>query len=356
MWTRVRTTCSKVAPACASARSMIARHSFVCSYEPSGGGEPSARNWRRAGDEHAVAHDDCSAVAHDRLVGRRAGDVAPLHQGASIAARAGASPDRRVARRVRRSRSRRSRRPRPHARRRGSARAARLRLEARDGARVPRGRGGRRDRPRRGCRPARDDGASPARTYVGASVRRSARQSRNPARRRIYSNEAFRVLADHVAARAEMPFADYVLAAVCVPLEIGLDPTGDPGSGMHAIARGCPRDRSRARVAEAGRTRDPRRDGGRPVSGPRGRPSRLRTLRSPRLGPRRATEHLAALVDGDADVRASVRALRGHGHLPLGRSGRRGRLCRARRPASSATGRKRPGRASPTRFSPRATS
>ena len=55
-----------------------------------------------------------------------------------------------------------------------------------------------------------------------------------PGRRRIYSNEGFRVLASHLATRAEMPFAEYVRAAVCEPLEIGLDPTGDPGSGMHA--------------------------------------------------------------------------------------------------------------------------
>ena len=55
-----------------------------------------------------------------------------------------------------------------------------------------------------------------------------------PGHRRIYSNEAFRVLADHVAERAEMPFAEYVLEAVCAPLEIGLDSRGDPGSGMHA--------------------------------------------------------------------------------------------------------------------------
>ena len=52
--------------------------------------------------------------------------------------------------------------------------------------------------------------------------------------RRIYSNEAFRVLAAHLEARAEMPFADYVHEAVCRPLGIGLDPRGDPGSGMHA--------------------------------------------------------------------------------------------------------------------------
>jgi CubicO group peptidase (beta-lactamase class C family) len=55
-----------------------------------------------------------------------------------------------------------------------------------------------------------------------------------PGRRRIYSNEGFRVLARHLAERSEMPFAEYVRAAVCIPLAIGLDPHGDPGSGMQA--------------------------------------------------------------------------------------------------------------------------
>ncbi len=55
-----------------------------------------------------------------------------------------------------------------------------------------------------------------------------------PGRRRIYSNEAFRVLGAHVERCAEMPFADYVRAGVCEPLGIALDPEGDPGSGMHA--------------------------------------------------------------------------------------------------------------------------
>ncbi len=55
-----------------------------------------------------------------------------------------------------------------------------------------------------------------------------------PGKRRIYSNEAFQVLADHLAARAEMPFADYVRAAVCEPLRLKLDPEGHPGSGMRA--------------------------------------------------------------------------------------------------------------------------
>ena len=54
-----------------------------------------------------------------------------------------------------------------------------------------------------------------------------------PGRRRIYSNEGFRVLGAHVGARAEMPFADYVRAAICEPLGLGLDPGGHPGAGMH---------------------------------------------------------------------------------------------------------------------------
>ena len=55
-----------------------------------------------------------------------------------------------------------------------------------------------------------------------------------PGRRRIYSNEGFGALGAYLEARAEMPFADYVRAAVCEPLGLGLDPAGDPGSGMHA--------------------------------------------------------------------------------------------------------------------------
>jgi CubicO group peptidase (beta-lactamase class C family) len=55
-----------------------------------------------------------------------------------------------------------------------------------------------------------------------------------PGRRRIYSNEGFRVLGEHLARASEMPFADYVRAAICEPLGLGLDPRGDPGSGMHA--------------------------------------------------------------------------------------------------------------------------
>jgi CubicO group peptidase (beta-lactamase class C family) len=54
-----------------------------------------------------------------------------------------------------------------------------------------------------------------------------------PGRRRIYSNEGYRVLGEHLEARASMPFADYVREAVCAPLALRLDPAGHPGGGMH---------------------------------------------------------------------------------------------------------------------------
>jgi CubicO group peptidase (beta-lactamase class C family) len=55
-----------------------------------------------------------------------------------------------------------------------------------------------------------------------------------PGRRRIYSNEGFRVLGEHLVRRSEMAFADYVRAAVCDPLRLGLDPSGHPGADMRA--------------------------------------------------------------------------------------------------------------------------
>jgi CubicO group peptidase (beta-lactamase class C family) len=53
-----------------------------------------------------------------------------------------------------------------------------------------------------------------------------------PGRRRIYSNEAFRVLAARLSESAQMPFSEYVREAVVDPLELALDPAGDPSSGM----------------------------------------------------------------------------------------------------------------------------
>ena len=54
-----------------------------------------------------------------------------------------------------------------------------------------------------------------------------------PGQRRIYSNEGFRRLGEHVESRAELPFETYVAEAVAAPLGLTLDPSGHPGAGMH---------------------------------------------------------------------------------------------------------------------------
>jgi CubicO group peptidase (beta-lactamase class C family) len=53
-----------------------------------------------------------------------------------------------------------------------------------------------------------------------------------PGRRRIYSNTGFERLAAHVEAAAEMPFADYLRAAVFEPLGMGAELRGSAGSGV----------------------------------------------------------------------------------------------------------------------------
>jgi CubicO group peptidase (beta-lactamase class C family) len=52
--------------------------------------------------------------------------------------------------------------------------------------------------------------------------------------RRIYSNVGFETLAEAVAERAEMPFADYLAAAVFEPLGLGAELRGSPASEVHA--------------------------------------------------------------------------------------------------------------------------
>jgi len=54
-----------------------------------------------------------------------------------------------------------------------------------------------------------------------------------PGRRRIYSNTGFEVLAETVAGRAEMPFAQYLEAAVLDPLGLGVELQGSPAAGLH---------------------------------------------------------------------------------------------------------------------------
>jgi CubicO group peptidase (beta-lactamase class C family) len=54
-----------------------------------------------------------------------------------------------------------------------------------------------------------------------------------PGQRRIYSNTGFEVLAEFVARRAEMPFADYLRAAVLDPLGMaGTHLDGTPAAGL----------------------------------------------------------------------------------------------------------------------------
>jgi CubicO group peptidase (beta-lactamase class C family) len=54
-----------------------------------------------------------------------------------------------------------------------------------------------------------------------------------PGRRRIYSNTGFEQLGEHLAARAEMAFAEYLAAAVLEPLALdGTRLTGSPAAGL----------------------------------------------------------------------------------------------------------------------------
>ncbi len=59
-----------------------------------------------------------------------------------------------------------------------------------------------------------------------------------PGTRRIYSNTGIEVAAEHVTARTDMPFADYLADAVLAPLR--LDRTrldGSPAHGLHSCVR-----------------------------------------------------------------------------------------------------------------------
>jgi CubicO group peptidase (beta-lactamase class C family) len=54
-----------------------------------------------------------------------------------------------------------------------------------------------------------------------------------PGQRRVYSNVGFETLAEHVAARAEIPFAEYMSAGVFEPLGMKADLRGSPASELH---------------------------------------------------------------------------------------------------------------------------
>jgi CubicO group peptidase (beta-lactamase class C family) len=54
-----------------------------------------------------------------------------------------------------------------------------------------------------------------------------------PGQRRVYSNVGFETLADHIAARADMPFADYLVAGVLQPLGMLAELRGSPAADLH---------------------------------------------------------------------------------------------------------------------------
>jgi CubicO group peptidase (beta-lactamase class C family) len=53
-----------------------------------------------------------------------------------------------------------------------------------------------------------------------------------PGERRIYSNTGYLILAEHLAARTEMPFPDYLREAVVEPLGLGATLEGDAAGGI----------------------------------------------------------------------------------------------------------------------------
>jgi CubicO group peptidase (beta-lactamase class C family) len=54
-----------------------------------------------------------------------------------------------------------------------------------------------------------------------------------PGQRRVYSNVGFETLADHIADRADMPFADYLGAGVLQPLGLQAELRGSPAADLY---------------------------------------------------------------------------------------------------------------------------
>ena len=147
-----------------------------------------------------------------------------------------------------------------------------------------------------------------------------------PGARRIYSEYGFEVLGETLSARAGMPFAEYLAAAVLEPLGLGARLDGKPGSGLHgslgdllAIGREL-----LAPTLVASETLAEATDG--PVPRPGRGPARLRAPGAERLGPRAgAPRSQVPPLDRFAQLGADVRPLRPQRHLPVGRPGARDR-------------------------------
>jgi len=57
--------------------------------------------------------------------------------------------------------------------------------------------------------------------------------SGRPGQRRVYSNVGFETLAEHIAARTEMPFAEYLRSGVLEPLRMNAELRGSPAADLH---------------------------------------------------------------------------------------------------------------------------
>src|SRR5262249_39688847 len=132
-------------------------------------------------------------------------------------------------------------------------------------------------------------------------------------------------LAEAVGAAAEMPFAEYLRAAVLGPLELaGARLHAHAGSGLAGSPRGLLRPPARPRRPRPRPPGAPPRADPAAVPGPRRRAAPHRPDGPERLGPRlRAARREAAALDRRAQLAADVRPLRGDGHVPLGRPGSR---------------------------------
>ena len=156
-----------------------------------------------------------------------------------------------------------------------------------------------------------------------------------PGKRRIYSNTGIEVLAAFLAEKAEMPFADYLSAAVLEPLGLsGTALEGSPAAGLAGpltdlLAFGrelmAPTLVAPETLQEATTVAFP---------GLAWDPARLRALRAARLGARlRDPRCEGAALDRHEQLAPHVRALRRRGELHLGRPGGRRCLRRACRPS-----------------------
>ena len=146
-----------------------------------------------------------------------------------------------------------------------------------------------------------------------------------PGRRRIYSNEGFAVLGEHVGARAEMPFSRLRARGGLRAARPRARPRRASGGGNARLSRRRSRLRPRAARAAARRARDARRDGRRAVPGARRRAPRFRALQPNGLGPRGRARHPSS-VTGRARsphrerTAISAAAARSSGSTPTGAS------------------------------------